>query len=258
MKKFAFFSDIIFTFFTGSILTLVLFRYLGVGLFLSFALAILCGALAALAVGALLRLRRKNLLLKQTEEGIREKLLLHLALLSDEEKTALFMRVLSTDEEPVKRFGKLRIFNKTEFFFLKFTLSPLVADEIPNLARLKTGKKKILLCSSIDEQALVLCQRLDIEVRTGEWSYSLLKKREALPESYLGEGVKPKVKKKAKAWFSKKNAKRFLVSGSLILLLSRLTPFYYYYLATGLLLLLTAIVVRIFGYAEQSPVGELN
>ncbi len=247
MKKFAYFSDLLFTFSVSGIFTLLFFRFLGIRLWLSFPLALVCGALTALAVGAIASYRRKNLFLKRSDETEKAKLLLHLSLLSDAEKTEYFLDLLSTAQEPANRFGRLRIFTKTEFYFLKFTLAPLSADEIPNLARLKTGKKKILLCSQIEEQALTLCSRLGIEVRTGEWVYTALKKANALPERYLGDIPKPK-KGRRKLWFSRKNAKRFFVSGVLVLLLARLTPFSYYYLLFGVLLLGASVFTRIFGY----------
>ncbi len=249
MKKFAFLSDLFFAFFVSGIFTLVLFRAWKLSLPLATLLALLCGGLTALSVGAILRFRRKNLSLKKSDESLKQKLLLHLALLSDEERTAVLQEVLSTKQEPVKRFGKLRIFNQTEFYFLKFTLAPLSADEIPNLARLKTGKKKILLCSQIEESALALCQRLDIEVKTGEWTYERFKQSNALPLTYLGEEkVKDKRKRRLKLSLSRKSAKRFVLSGALILLLAKTTPLYYYYLLLGTLLLLAAVLVRIFGY----------
>ncbi len=249
MKKFAFLSDLLFTFFISFLCTLVLFRFLDTGLVTSILLAVVCGVLTSLAVGAFLRYRRKNLYLKKSDETVKRKLLLHLALLSDEKKTAFFQNCLSSEEEPAKRFGRLRIFTKTEFYFLKLTLAPLTADEIPNLARLKTGKKKILLCAQIEENALALCGRLGIEVKTGEWIYQRLKVQNALPSEYLGdEAPVPKAKRRIKLWFSKRNAKRFLVSGALVLLLSRLTPFYYYYLLLGGVLLVLSVCIRVFGY----------
>ncbi len=247
MKKFAYFSDLLFSFSLLGICTLTLFRYLKISLPLALFLAALCGSLTALAVGAFLRAKRKNLYLKKTDESLREKLLLHLALLSAEERTACLQDALSTGEEPIKRFGKLRIFNQTEFFFLNFSLSPLSIDEIPALARLKTGKRKVLLCSKIEENALDLCRRLDIDVKTGDWVYQFLKEKNALPERYLGEDRTPQ-KRRFKLCFSKRNARRFLTCGALVLLLSRLSPFPYYYLLFGGLLLLSSLCIRIFGY----------
>ena len=248
MKKFAFFSDIFFSLFVSAIFTLCLFRYLGVRLLPALFLALLCGALTAAAVGAILQMRRKNLYLKKSDEAIKQKLLLHLALLSDEEKTEFFQNALSATDTPAKRFGKLRIFTPSAFYFLRFTLAPVNADEVAQLSRLKTGKQTILLCSSIEESALSLCQRLGIDVKTGEWVYRRLKEGNLLPEHYLGEESAIKGRRKVKLWFSKANSKRFLVGGTLTLLLARITPFYYYYLLIGCLLLLSAVFIRIFGY----------
>nr|MBR6778111.1 hypothetical protein [Clostridia bacterium] len=249
MKKFAFFSDILFTFFVSFLFTLCLFRYLGVKLAPAVALAALCGLLTAAAVGSILQIRRKNLHLKKSDETQKEKLLLHLALLSDEGKTDFARHFLSSEETPVNRFSRLRVCSPSEFYFLKFSLAPVNADEIARLSRFKTGKQKILLCSQIEENANSLCSRLGIQVKTGEWVYRQVKEKSLLPEHYLGDdsGVR-KTKRKVKLWFAKSNAKRFLVGGALVLLLARLTPFYYYYLLLGCLLLLAAIFVRIFGY----------
>ncbi len=250
MKRIAFISDLIFTFCVGFVFTLVVFRYSGVEFFTSLFLAALCGGLIAAAVGAVLQSKRKNLYLKKSEEEEKRKLLLHLALLSDEKKTEYLQTALFCGEDEARRFGKLRLFDKTHFYFLRFSLNPLSADEIPVLARLKTGKKKVLLCAQIEESAAELCSRLDIEVKDGEWTYRRLKELNALPDRYLGEPAPSQpVKRKLKGWFSKKNAKRFLVSGALILLLSRLTPYYAYYLFFGISLLGASVFVRIFGYA---------
>lgn len=250
MKKFAFISDIIFTFFVCFLFTLCLFRYVGVTLLPALLLATLCGALTAFAVGSILQYRRKTYFLKRTDESQKQKLLLHLALLSDEKKTEFFKNALSLGcELPVNRFGRGRIYTQEEFYFLKFPLAPVTADEIASLSRLKTKKKKILLCAQIEDAAFSLCNRLDIEVRTGEWVYTFLKSQNALPTSYLGEAsAAVKNKRRFRLWFSRSNAKRFLACGALILLFSRLTPFYYYYLLLGVLLLIAAVFVRIFGY----------
>ena len=249
MKKFAFFSDILFTFFVGGLLSLCLFRHYAIRLPVALFLSILCGVLCAASVGAVLQAKRKNLYLKKSDEAIKEKLLFHLVLLSDEGKTQFFQRVLSTDEERANRFGRLRLSTKTDFYFLKFSLAPVCADEILPFTRLKTGKQKILLCGQIEEGALALCDRLGIRVKTGEWVYAQAKEKSLLPAQYLGEEERDKKRKrKWKSCFSKSNAKRFLLSGALVLLIARLTPFYYYYLLFGFLLIAAAVYTRVFGY----------
>lgn len=249
MKRFAFFSDLLFTFLASTLLALCAFRFINVGFWLSLLLAVLCGGLIMSSVGAYLQSKRKNLLLKRSDAQEKEKLLLHLALLSDGAKTEFFRKALSKNVS-FQRFSSLRLHNEKQFYFLNFKLSPVNADDVAKYARLKTGKEKILLCGNIEESARALCQRLKINVKTGEEVYVALKTADALPKSYLGDNVPSGKKRRWKLWFSKRNSKRFLVSATLILLLSMLTPFFYYYVFMSVALLLVSIFVRIFGKSE--------
>lgn len=247
MKKSAFISDVIFSFFGSFLFSVCLFRYWKINLLLSFVLAILCGALLAAAVVAYLQSKRKNLFLKKSDETKKEKLLLHLALLSEEKQTAFFKDAIPSDE-PLQRFGRLRLYSKTKFYFLNFRLTPVNADDIAKYARIKTGKEKILLCSKVEDSSLGLCEKLNIHVKTGEDVYFLLKENNKLPENFLGEESEGnKRKRRLKSWFSKKNGKAFLVGGFMLLITSFLTPFPYYYLLFGGGMLLAAALVRIFG-----------
>ena len=179
----------------------------------------------------------------------KQKLLFHLALLSDEQTTRLFETALKTIA-PVKRFGKLRLLSNEAFYFLHFGFSPVTADEVASAFRLKTPAKKILLCRQIEEQAAELCKRLQIEIKTGNEVYAMLKSQNALPKVYLGEEKgEDKRKRQWRLCFSRSNSKRFFVSGALVLLTSLFTPFSYYYLIFGSILLLVSSFIRIFGYS---------
>lgn len=246
MKKSAFISDVFFTSFVVFLLTLCLFRYLEIGLFLSVLLSVVCGTLAGCSFAAIWQTKRKNFLLKKSDELEKDKFLLHLALLSDEEKTKLFLRYFSVREQP-KRFAKLRIYTQTAFYFLQFTLLPITADEVARLSRLKTGKQKILLCAQIENTAAELCEKLHIQVQTGREIYKAFKAENLLPTEYLADGT-PTKKRRLRLWFSKDNGKRFLYGGALILLTSFLTPFTYYYIIFGSILVVSAAIIRIFGY----------
>ena len=251
MKRFAFFSDLIFTFLVSALLSLCLFRLLAVGFWLSLFLAVLCGGLIMSSVGAYLQSKRKNLLLKRSDAQEKEKLLLHLALLSDGAKTEFFRTALSKDAPvPLQRFSLLRLHTKQQFYFLHFQLSPVTADDVAKYARLKTGKEKILLCGNIEEPARALCQRLNIHLKTGEDVFVALKNADALPKSYLGDNAPNGKKRRFTLWFSKNNSRRFLISATLIFLVSLLTPFFYYYVFMSATLLLISIFVRIFGKSE--------
>ena len=232
MKKTAFLLDILFTFLSGTLACLCFFRYLNFSLWLALLLSVLCGLLAAFAVGAVMHLRRKTTFLKSSDERIKQKLLLHLALLSDKEKTGFFKGVLNC--RTPSKFSVLRLCDEENFYFLKFKLSPVTADEVAVLSRFKTDKQRVLLCAEIEEDAKTLCQRLQIQVRTGDAVYQSVKEKDALPQEYLGgEDEAGKRSRRKILYFSKSNAKRFLLSGALVLALSFLTPFPYYYLLFG-------------------------
>ena len=135
--------------------------------------------------------------------------MLHLALLSEDKQTAFFKDAIPSDE-PLQRFGRLRLYSKEKFYFLNFRLTPVNADDITKYARLKTSKEKILLCSDIDPSSVGLCQKLNIRIKTGEDVYFLLKENGKLPETFLGEVQgESKPKKHLKICLSKRNAKAF-------------------------------------------------
>ena len=276
MKKLAFISDLIFTFCVSFLFTLCFFRFLRVGLFIAILLSAVCGALTTCAVAALLHARRKNFFLKKSDAETKEKLLTHLALLSDKDLTDYFFDYFQTkidrahtgkmpyptntqnadahtppqakQQIPLCRQADLQLCVGEDCFFLHFRFAPVNADDVARFFRLPTPKAKILLCAAIEPQAKALCEKLKIGVRTGDEVYSALKQADSLPQAYLGESEKRRRKFKFKLWFAKTNARRFLTSAAMLLLLSFLTPFFYYYLIFGVVLLLTAVFVRIFGY----------
>ena len=249
MKKLAFISDIFFAFLCVFLFSLCLLRYLGVSLSLSFILAVVCGALAGGSVSAILLSKRKYSFMKKSDEAQKQKLFLHLALLSDQQKGKFFLSVLSKDT-PARPFSRLHIVTNEAFYCIRCDFQPVNSNEVGKFYRLKTGKRRVLLCPQIDEQAFLLCQKLGIEVKTGDELYTLIKESDAMPKQFLGEEKESVNKRRLRLriCFSKTNSKHFLISGALILLTSLFTPFPYYYLIFGSILLLTATAIRIFGY----------
>ena len=250
MKKIAFISDLIFTFFVSFLCSVLLFRHLQLGLWPALALAALCGLLIVFSVGAYLYSKRKNIFMKKSEAAEREKFLSHLALSGNEANAELFKHLFLAQNPSVqiKRTGKNRLTSGDTVYFLLFTFSPVTADDVAPFTRLKTHRKKFLLCNKADETARDICSRFAIAIKTGDELFDELKAADALPKSFLGDtSYRLSVKRKWKLWLSKSNSRRFLLSATLILLLAKLTPFYYYYLAVGVLLLFAAIFTRIFG-----------
>lgn len=248
MKKSAFISDLLFTFFSGFLLSLCFFRYLGISFALSLVLSILCGALLLCGVGAYLSSKRKSFFLKRSDEAQKQRLLTHLALLTDNKKTTFFEKIFQA--EGGEKISSLRIRTNDCIYFLHFRFSPVTADEIASLFRLKTKRRKIILCDRIEENASILAHNLGVEYKTAEEVYTLIKEKDALPESYLGqESAESKRNKFIRLCFAKSNAKRFFISSLLLLATSLITPFPYYYVSFGAILLIVAVLLRIFGHA---------
>ena len=247
MKKTAFISDILFTLLLSFLVSVVLFRCIGVRFIPSVLLGAICSTLTTLGIGAYLMHRRKRYFLKRSDETLKNKLLTHLALLSCERKTQFF-RALFPDENV--RAQNLRILTADTVYFLAFHFSPVTQDEVAAFTHLKTAKKKIVLCGEIEDSALSLCSRLQIGVQTGEAVYRLVRSKNALPTQFLGEET-PQTKRafRFRLCFAKSNSRRFLLCGTLILLASLLTPFPLYYWIFGLILLCVAACIRIFGYS---------
>lgn len=249
MKRSALISDVIFSFFVACVTTLFLFRYLQINLPVALILSIVCGGLSAAATAAWLQSKRKVIFLKRSDEAQKEKLLFHLACLSDTEKTEFFLRRLHNDETPAQRFGKLRIHTNEKLYWLRFTFTPVNADDILGMHRWKTHKEKVLLCNKIEDAAYALAQRFQIRVLTGNEVYAYLKNNDALPQSYQGEeSAERKRQRRLQLWLSRKNAKPFLVAAVLTLITALISPFQGYYVTFGFLLLAAAVLIRLYGY----------
>lgn len=249
MKKIAFISDLLFAFFLVFVASVVFLRLLDVTPLPAFLLAVVCGLLATFSYAAYRRSKRKHEFLKKSEERTKEKLLLHLNL-SDMEHNVEFIKKLLTKQSPemqIRRIGKNRLSTNSEIYFLHFSFAPVNADDVAEIARLKTNRKKILFCSRAEDAAVTLCKRLHVEILNGEDVFFAVQKADAFPERFLGEEEEIASKRPFQLCFSKSNARRFLISGAFVLSLSTLTPFTTYYLVFGGILLLAALFTRIFG-----------
>lgn len=249
MKRSAFISDVIFSFTVALFCTLFIFRYLQISLPVSILLSIVCGSLSAGATAAWLQSKRKSVFLKRSDEAQKEKLLFHLACLSDTKKTDFFLKRFQTDEMQAKRLSNLRLYTDEQFYWLRFTFSPVNADEIVKLHRHKTNKAKVLLCNKIEDQAYALAQKFQIRVLTGNEVYALLKAQDALPKEYPDvENNEVKRQRRLRLWFSRKNAKPFLVAAALTLTTALVSPFPHYYFVFGFFLLILSVLIRFLGY----------
>lgn len=247
MKKTAFISDVLFTFIGTGVCTLCLFRYLQIDLPSAYALSSLCGILAAIAAFCLLKSKRNAFRFKKTEEKRKEAFLLHLALLSDKQKTDYFLSLFAR-EENVARLGTLRFYSDQNLYQIHYAFSPLSEEKVAAFARFKTNKRKILLFRTAQSEAVSLASRLGIDLYTPDDVYARALREDCFPKDY--STTETKAIKTTRAFshrFTKHSGKRFLLSGVFLLGLSFLTPFSYYYLCIGGILLLCAVLLRIFG-----------
>ncbi len=242
MKKSAFISDLVFTFFLTFIAVLCILRYYRLNFFLALFLATAFATAITFVVGGYLSDKRKKFFLKKSDEKEKEKLLLHLSLLPHRKQQEFFCSRLC---------GELKngvVETTDEIALIDFRFDPLPPDRLGAFIRKHSEKPKILYCNDLTAESKRLCERFGVRVLVGTEVYSLLKKENALPEKYFGEeSFSEKKKRQFILCFSKSNSKRFLTAGALVLLTSLLTPFPYYYLVSGCLLLAVAVIVRIFG-----------
>ena len=252
MNKSAFISDVLFTLFSAFLLTLCIFRYVGVPLITALILSAVCGVLCACAIGAYLQSKRKTSLLRRSETALQEKLHLHLCLLSIEKVRDIFYDAFLQNPEmqDAKKQGKNRIETANELYFFLVQFASVNADDVAKIARFPSNKNKTLVCLQMEENAFALCHRLGITPQTGAWAYTFLKKQDALPQTYLGEQTpENKRRRRLRLCLAKNNARRFVTSALFILALSLFTPYSLYYFIFAFFLLLTAVFIRIFGYS---------
>lgn len=247
MKKTAFISDVLFAFFGIALLTVCIFRFLKIPLAVCIPLGAVCGVLSACSVAAYLHNRRQKDFLKKSDEERKERLFTHLALLAPEAVNEFF-RLLFAESLP-KRRSRDTISDEDAVYCLQIRFAPLQADDIAPFIRLRTKKRKILVCAAVDATAEKLCRAADIEIFAEAEIYRLVKEKNAFPSEYLGSLKVPNDKRILRVCFRKSNAKRFLVSGGLLFASSLLTPFPYYYLVFGGILCAAALLIRIFGKA---------
>lgn len=250
MKKSAYLSDVFFVFFAVFLFALCYLRYLSLPLYAALFIAGLLAAAVSLFASFLLKRKKDKIILRKREEEEAEKLALHLALLTPKELATFLKNSVFQKEEIFLKKGEC--FGKTEeeLLLFKFTPSPLSAESVLPLLYESGEKPAVLYCHALSPEAEKFCARFCVGVKTVPELFKALQKENALPAAYKSERAFEKKKKLTfRLRFAKRNASRFFVGGSLLLLTSLIVPFPYYYLITGGLLLLAALIVRTLGYA---------
>ncbi len=250
MKQSAYVSDVFFVFFAVFLLTVCYLRFLNLPLYAALLIAILLALAAALFASFLLKRKKNKIILRKAEEEEAEKLALHLALLNKKELAEFWKNSIFKSADFFVKKGEC--FGRTEetLILFKFTPTPLSAESVLPLLYESGKQPASLYCYALSPDAEKFCARFCVSVKTIPELFKALQKENALPTAYQSERAFEKKKKlTVRLRFAKRNASRFFVSGSLLLLTSFLVPFPYYYVVVGGMLLLAALLVRVFGYA---------
>ena len=118
---------------------------------------------------------------------------------------------------------------------------------------LKKGQTAYLFGNSISSELSSFIQRFNNKVVFigGEKIYSLLEQTNCLPQNDLPLSINTLTIKKAIATLlSKVNSKKFLLFGTLFILMSYFAPLKLYYIIIGAVFLIFALIVRLFGRTD--------
>ena len=254
MRKSAYLSDTAFAF-TALFLPLLCFlRFKGVPLFPSILLAVAFAGVGSTAVGMLLRKKFKRQTLKAREKKEAERLLLHLALMTQKMQAEFFATRLKAFFEHDEGCVKLMEYNHAwlielpeKALYCKFSTEPLASDALLPILSLTTKKDKLVFCNELSANAGALAAKLQLSILDGNECYLRLKNAKLLPSE---DEYTPLEYKKKVAWricIQKRNARPFFTGGALTLVSSLFSPFPYYYLASGTAMIATSILLRFFG-----------
>ena len=236
------------TFFAGLCAFLLFFtaiRYYTRNAYVALAFAVcaclLFGSLSFLYIS---KKQNKKLLLSRDEK--QKKLLsLHLSLSTDDYICGLFEKCFDAQQKPQIKGSKIHT-DEAVYFFI-FKMQPLNEDDVAEVIKFKSDKKKIIFCCRQSAEAAMLCENCLIETQCIDYVYGLLKEKELLPEKYVYEGAK-KISffKRVKARFSRKLCAPLFWSGAALMFLSYFTFFpVYYIISGGIMLILSAVTLVI-------------
>ena len=246
MKKFAYYSDLVFCFFAVGLFALCYLRYLKLPLFLALPLGAALGVAAALTLSVLLSKKRNAVFLKKREAEEAEKLALHLALLKKNELAQFFQDALQTNTfvKNGECFGQ----TDEEIALFKFTPTPLQAESVLPLLDESGENPACLYCYHLSENGEAFCKRFGVRTVKIPELFQKLQRENALPSEYKSERAFLKQKRRlVRLRFSKRSSLRFFTGGAMLLAFSLFTPFPYYYLITGGILVALSLFTRLFG-----------
>ncbi len=254
MKKFSLvvISDTIFVGFASFILLFTTFYY-----FMPRVYAIVCASCFSLIIAifsfAYLNDKNKKRKLKKKEKEILDSTMFSLCV---EKPTAVIKRVYNClkNDHPDCKVADDRIYlsDVKTTAFTKFTFEGLTKTDVVRAFNSVTDDRKIIIYTAFcSEEVLAFAGRFDgrIEVVSGDKLYALLKDGGQLPE--YKEQEKTPYKKRFKNFIKRKNSLRYLLFGTMFILLSFVLPIKTYYLVCGSVMVVLSLVCLFFGKSKE-------
>lgn len=254
MKKldFPLFADVFFYSIATGILTLCVVRYFRVPLALSILVSLLLSAAVGIAVFLFTDGRHKKRAFTQKQENDYQALMLHLALEKPERTRALLVEAFTQDGRDAHCTEDCFTVDGIPYLPL-FTMQPISADRIALFLREYGSEQFTVVCNALSPEAEQLLARFGKSAILGRELYALMERTQTYPQTLIcGEIPRRTVKEKLAFALSRRNARPFFISGSLLLLMSLFTFFPLYYLISGGILLLTSCAIRIFAKRTQA------
>lgn len=152
-----------------------------------------------------------------------------------------------------KKYGLL-IENENALIIPIFNFDEITkTDVVKAYNYLKKEQTAYIFGNSVSAELSSFIQRFNNKVMFigGEKTYSLLEQTNCLPQNDLPLSINTLTIKKAIATLlSKVNSKKFLLFGTLFILMSYFAPLKLYYIIVGALFLIFALIVRLFGKTD--------
>ena len=254
MKKTALFSDTIFIFIAVSLPLLCFLRYFRYSMLVSVLVSVLIGGAICALFLAITNKKTGKTELKKREEKEMEELLFALGLMPKKRLAELFLAAfLKTDDKAIlKRYASVYAIQSGEWIsFPLFPLSAVTVDDVANVCKIKTSKRKKILVGKATDQARLLCKKMGIPLLCDAEIYKFFKETEVKVPSVDTPNPLDKKQRRKHTILLKRNAKQFCYGGIILLITSLFTPFRYYYLIIGCAMMICALLLRIFGHEES-------
>lgn len=217
-----------------------------------FSVAVLSALAVGIAAFCILYAKQSRSASDRAAQKRRDDLMLHLALERPARVREALARALQEDGRETAVEEDTVIADGMRYIPV-FTMQPLSADAVAALLRKYGEECFTIVCNGLSPEAERLARSFGRDVLGAEAVFALFERTGTTPAHLiLADVPRPKLRARLHCTFSKKNARPFFVSGSLLLIMSFFTLFPRYYLIAGSLLLLTAIVVRLLGYPENA------